>query len=47
MSIVNETNLNTEKGEIFHLGKHNGGEENEASPNISSSSVKEMHFMAN
>lgn len=47
MSVVNEMNLNMEKGEILHLGKHNGGEENEGSPNISSYSVKEIQFMAN
>lgn len=47
MSVVNEINLNVEKGEILHLGKHNGGEENEGSPNILSYFVKEMQFMVN
>lgn len=40
-------NLNMEKGEILHLGKHNGGEENEGSANILSYSFKEIQFMAN
>lgn len=47
MFIVNETNLNTEKGEIFYLGKYNGGEENEVLLNILSFFVKEMYFMVN
>lgn len=51
MSVVNEMNLNTEKGEILRLSKHSGGEENEGSPNISSYSVKKkniyIQFMAN
>lgn len=36
MSLVNEMNLNMEKREILHVGKHNRREENEDSPNISS-----------
>lgn len=47
MCVVNAMNLNAEKGEIHRMGKHNGREENEGSPNMSSSSVKEMHFRAN
>lgn len=46
MSVVNEMNLNMETGEIIHLGKHNGGKENEGSPNILSYSVKGMQFTA-
>lgn len=45
MSVVNEMNLNTEKGEILHLSKHSGGEENEGSPNISSYSVKKKIYI--
>lgn len=47
MSVVNDMDLNMEKREILHLGIHNGGEENGGSPNISSYSVREMHYRAN
>lgn len=30
MSVANEMNLNMEKGEILHLGKHNWGEKMKA-----------------
>lgn len=45
--VVKEMNLSMKKGKIFHLGKHDGEEENEGSLNTSSYSIKEMYFIVN